>query len=173
MQEYIASELSKPYEATTWTAFGVRHGQVRLSNGKGASEAVLAFPLPGGGHHIYRYEQSNRRQRWRFADGGKADLLTAGLDRDDPVILAEGEWDAMRAYELGFVILDYAMPGLDGGSVARAMRRELSDAPPALLLTAGRHQQSQAERMGIPGLCKPFRVEELLATVAMHRPASD
>ncbi|MEM9068832.1 MAG: response regulator [Myxococcota bacterium] len=72
--------------------------------------------------------------------------------------------DLMRAYDLGVVVLDYAMPGIDGGAVVEQMQ-EMEDAPTPVLLTAGRHQRSRAREMGVRELAKPFRVEDLLATI--------
>ncbi|MCP4006334.1 MAG: toprim domain-containing protein [bacterium] len=104
LQQHFGRDLAKQYDPDTWQAFGVLEGRVYPQGRSEKSEGVIAFPLPGGGVHVYRYHQPNKKQRWRFANGGKADLIVVGLDRDDPVILAEGEWDAMRAYELGFAV---------------------------------------------------------------------
>lgn len=88
---------------------------------------------------------------------------------------ADGEsaLDLMRAYELGLVVLDYSMPGLDGGTVMRRMQRELPRLPATLMLTSGRHQRDHADSLGARGLAKPFRVEDLLEVVRSHRPELD
>jgi CheY-like chemotaxis protein len=72
------------------------------------------------------------------------------------------------------LVLDDAMPGMDGEMVLEALRERLQEsAPPALLLTASGRQQERALEMGaVLGLCKPFRVEDLLDAVARHRRAS-
>lgn len=87
---------------------------------------------------------------------------------------ADGEsaLDLMRAYELGLVVLDYAMPGLDGASVMRRMRN-LPRRPATVMLTSGRHQSAQVDSLGVRGLSKPFRVEDLLEAVRSHRPSLD
>lgn len=78
---------------------------------------------------------------------------------------------AAREYEPSLVVLDYAMPGMDGEGVLNAMRAEHKEAmPPAVLLTASGRQQERAQEIGaVLGLCKPFRVEDLLAAVKRHR----
>ncbi|MFK7998890.1 MAG: response regulator [Polyangiales bacterium] len=78
---------------------------------------------------------------------------------------------AAREHEPSLVVLDYAMPGMDGEGVLNAMRAEYKgEMPPALLLTASGRQQERAEEIGaVLGLCKPFRVEDLLAAVKRHR----
>ncbi len=78
---------------------------------------------------------------------------------------------AAREHAPSLVLLDYAMPGMDGESVLEAMRAEHKEAtPPAVLLTASGRQQERATEIGaVLGLCKPFRVEELLAAVKRHR----
>ena len=88
---------------------------------------------------------------------------------------ADGEsaLDLMRAYELGLVVLDYSMPGMDGASVMRRMRRELPRTPATVMLTSGSHQRAQADSLGVPDLAKPFRVEDLLEAVRSHRPKLD
>ncbi len=70
------------------------------------------------------------------------------------------------------MVVDYAMPGMDGEMVLDALRTELAGTP-AVLLTTTDQQQLRAERIGALGLCKPFQVEELLAAVDRHRPLSD
>ena len=79
--------------------------------------------------------------------------------------------EAARHCEPALVLLDYAMPGMDGESVLGAMREEHKEAtPPAVLLTASGQQQQRAEQMGaVLGLCKPFRVQDLLDAVRRHR----
>ena len=78
---------------------------------------------------------------------------------------------AAREFSPALVVLDYAMPGMDGEGVLLAMRAEHKEAtPPAVLLTASGRQQERAAEIGaVLGLCKPFRVEELLAAVKRHR----
>jgi DNA-binding response OmpR family regulator len=78
---------------------------------------------------------------------------------------------AAREHLPSLVLLDYAMPGMDGEGVLEAMRAEHKEAmPPAVLLTASGRQQERANEIGaVLGLCKPFRVETLLAAVKRHR----
>lgn len=76
-----------------------------------------------------------------------------------------------RQHRPCLLVLDHMMPGMDGEMVLAALREELrDDTPPALLLTASGRQVERARDIGaVLGLCKPFRVEELLEAVARHR----
>ena len=103
-QRRFAEQLGKNYAAETWAAFGVVEGTIHPDGLEDRAEPAIAFSSPDGGIHAYRYERKDRGKRWCFANGGKPGLLTVGLEHDDPVILCEGEWDAMRAYEMGFAV---------------------------------------------------------------------
>jgi len=81
---------------------------------------------------------------------------------DGPTALA-----LSREYALALLVLDYMMPGMDGGMVLRELRREMrEDAPPTLLLTACESQAERAMDLGAAcGVTKPFQVEQLLDAV--------
>jgi CheY-like chemotaxis protein len=99
----------------------------------------------------------------RILRGEGHDVVEAA-DGDSALALA-------RTHGPRMVVLDYAMPGLDGETVLHRLRADLADAAPAaVLLTAGAHQQARAEALGVLGLCKPFQVETLLAALAHGRP---
>lgn len=103
-QELFRAQYGKGYRPETWAALSVTEGTVAPESSPSRGEPAIAFPLPSGGYHVYRYRQAMRNNRWRFASGGKPELIVAGLDREGPVVLAEGEWDAMRAYDLGYSV---------------------------------------------------------------------
>lgn len=84
---------------------------------------------------------------------------------DEAVVAARRERPAL-------MVVDYAMPGMDGEMVLDALRSEL-DGTPTVLLTTTDQQQLRAERLGALGLCKPFQVEELLAAVDRHQQLAD
>lgn len=90
-------------------------------------------------------------------------VIEAG-DGDSAVALS-------REHHPSLLVLDYVMPGMDGEMVLATLRHELDEEmPPALLLTASGQQQARATQIGaVLGLCKPFRVEELLEAVDRHR----
>lgn len=94
----------------------------------------------------------------RILRGEGHDVLEAA-DGDAALMIA-------RSVGLRMMVVDYSMPGLDGESVLRQLREDLADeAPRAVLLTGGAHEQARAEALGVLGLCKPFQVETLLAAL--------
>jgi hypothetical protein len=102
--EVFTSQLGKRYAPEAWAAFGVQEGRVHPEGRPDRAEPAVAFPMPDGGYHVYRHTRPDKKRRWCFSDGGKAGLLTVGFERPDPVLLCEGEWDAMTAYEIGFAV---------------------------------------------------------------------
>ena len=65
----------------------------------------------------------------------------------------------------GVVVLDYRMPGIDGGEVYERLRAQGLDVP-VVLITASASARSLARRHRIPHfLGKPFSVEDLLVVI--------
>ena len=66
------------------------------------------------------------------------------------------------------ILLDWMMPGMNGGEVFEELRKDtkLSQIP-VVLLTADTQAREKAEALGIPRyLRKPLRLEDLFRTVA-------
>ncbi|MFO0692674.1 MAG: response regulator [Polyangiales bacterium] len=77
-----------------------------------------------------------------------------------------------REHMPSLVVLDAAMPGMDGEMVLEAFRDHVGAVPPTVLLTGSRNEQARATEVGaVLGLCKPFQVEELLGVVDRYRRA--
>ena len=85
-----------------------------------------------------------------------------------------------QADELALVVLDFAMPQMDGAEVFREMRRIRSDVP--VLLATGYDEQETKEKLGGLGFAgfiqKPYRLSVLrrklrraLEAAARARPA--
>ena len=95
--------------------------------------------------------------------------LHLGLEGWDVVEAANGQdaLDRLRAEAVDLVVLDIMLPGLDGITVLRAMRRGGPNAStPVLLLTARREESDKV--LGLDSgaddyLTKPFGVRELVA----------
>ena len=95
--------------------------------------------------------------------------LHLNLEGWDVVEAANGQdaLDRLRAEAMDLVVLDIMLPGLDGITVLRAMRRGGPNAnTPVLLLTARREESDKV--LGLDSgaddyLTKPFGVRELLA----------
>jgi two-component system response regulator VicR len=93
------------------------------------------------------------------------------LEEMVPVEAADGEAGLALARERPFhlIILDLMLPGLDGVTVCRAIRRDSPNADtPILMLTARREESDKV--LGLDSgaddyLTKPFGVRELLARV--------
>src|SRR5258705_12902271 len=97
--------------------------------------------------------------------------LHLGLENYDCVPCADGEaaLKLARTRRFDLVILDLMLPGLDGVTVCRAIRRE-SENPdvPVLMLTARREESDKVvglESGADDYLTKPFGVRELVARV--------
>jgi len=97
--------------------------------------------------------------------------LHLGLENYDCVECGDGEsaLKLTRSRHFDLVILDVMLPGLDGVTVCRAIRRE-SENPdvPVLMLTARREESDKVvglESGADDYLTKPFGVRELVARV--------
>ena len=109
-------------------------------------------------------------------DPGLRSALGRILRAEGHVVIEAANGDeavtAARRIRPALMVVDGGMPGLDGEAVLNMLRAELADTP-TLLLAGSDQQQARAQQLGVVGLCKPFRVEDLLDAVAHHRPASD
>ena len=93
------------------------------------------------------------------------------LENAVPVEAADGNraLDLARQHRFDLVILDLMLPGLDGVTVCRAIRRESANIDtPILMLTARREESDKV--LGLDSgaddyLTKPFGVRELMARV--------
>src|SRR5512142_2301094 len=97
--------------------------------------------------------------------------LHLGLEKYECVPCGDGETalKLARARHFDLVILDVMLPGLDGVTVCRAIRRD-SENPdvPVLMLTARREESDKVvglESGADDYLTKPFGVRELVARV--------
>jgi two-component system OmpR family response regulator/two-component system alkaline phosphatase synthesis response regulator PhoP len=98
-------------------------------------------------------------------------VLHLGLERLTAVEAADGPTalELARARHFDLVILDLMLPGLDGVTVCRAIRRESANVEtPVLMLTARREEADKV--LGLDSgaddyLTKPFGVRELMARV--------
>jgi DNA-binding response OmpR family regulator len=97
--------------------------------------------------------------------------LHLGLEHYDCVPCADGEsaLKLARTRHFDLVILDLMLPGLDGVTVCRAIRRESENTDvPVLMLTARREESDKVvglESGADDYLTKPFGVRELIARV--------
>jgi DNA-binding response OmpR family regulator len=93
------------------------------------------------------------------------------LEHAEPVEASDGTMalDLARQRRFDLVILDLMLPGLDGMTVCRAIRRDSANsATPILMLTARREESDKV--LGLDSgaddyLTKPFGVRELMARV--------
>ncbi|HSC26116.1 MAG TPA: response regulator transcription factor [Vicinamibacterales bacterium] len=93
------------------------------------------------------------------------------LEGLNPVLIGDGTaaLELTRAEPFDLIILDLMLPGLDGVTVCRAVRREPLNADvPILMLTARREESDKV--LGLESgaddyLAKPFGVRELVARV--------
>ncbi len=81
------------------------------------------------------------------------------------VCAADGEeaWKHLDTEPPDLVLLDFEMPGIDGGEVCRLMKRHRRKCSIPVLLMSGRPDvDALSRRAGADGfLCKPFGLDEL------------
>jgi DNA-binding response OmpR family regulator len=79
---------------------------------------------------------------------------------------AEEATDAISRRPPALVLIDINLPGDTGWSVLRLDSMTASDAPPAVIVSAGMVSPARLRELGAAGyLPKPFPLETLLATV--------
>jgi DNA-binding response OmpR family regulator len=97
--------------------------------------------------------------------------LHVRLESLEPVEVADGA-EALkraRAERFALIVLDLMLPGLDGVTVCRALRRESANRETPVLMLTARHEESDRV-LGLDAgaddyLTKPFGVRELMARV--------
>jgi CheY-like chemotaxis protein len=86
------------------------------------------------------------------------------------VIVAENGADALHAAQCerpNVVLTDYTMPGLDGPGLIRRLRKQAATRNIPVIAMSATHLSRQT--LGdVPFIAKPFEVEEILETVALH-----
>jgi two-component system, OmpR family, alkaline phosphatase synthesis response regulator PhoP len=93
------------------------------------------------------------------------------LEQMDPTEAADGNsgLELARSRRFDLVILDLMLPGLDGVTLCRAIRRESNNADsPILMLTARREESDKVVGLDSGAddyLTKPFGIRELMARV--------
>jgi DNA-binding response OmpR family regulator len=99
-------------------------------------------------------------------------LLVFGLWREGYRVVEAGDGlEALRAVTAerpALVILDIAMPRLDGLAVCRILQSKGAEAPPVIFLTAAAHPRQRVEGLDLGAVdyvTKPFDQTELMARV--------
>jgi DNA-binding response OmpR family regulator len=161
-QDQPGSAETGPGSATgTAAGTGTGPGSASTSAGAGASEPSRRVLLVEDERHIRELVQ-----------------LHLGLEGCDTTAVGNGE-DALallRQQPFDLVVLDLMLPGLDGLTILKVLRREPLNADvPVLLLTARREETDKVlglETGADDYLTKPFGVRELIARVRalMRRP---
>ena len=126
-----------------------------------------------GGPHLYTADVADTDPRTVLVvedEPNIRELVALHLQLDGWTVTSTGDGqDALRlarAEPFDLVILDLMLPGLDGMTVLRALRREAAGDVPVLLLTARREESDKV--LGLESgaddyLTKPFGVRELVA----------
>jgi len=126
-----------------------------------------------GGRHLYTADVADTDPRTVLVvedEPNIRELVALHLQLDGWTVTSTGDGqDALRlarAEPFDLVILDLMLPGLDGMTVLRALRREAAGDVPVLLLTARREESDKV--LGLESgaddyLTKPFGVRELVA----------
>ena len=126
-----------------------------------------------GGRHLYTADVADTDPRTVLVvedEPNIRELVALHLQLDGWTVTSTGDGqDALRlarAEPFDLVILDLMLPGLDGMTVLRALRREAAGDVTVLLLTARREESDKV--LGLESgaddyLTKPFGVRELVA----------
>src|SRR5215471_21154429 len=141
---------------------------------EGYTEAVPPSPQSGSGEPALMEATSPRPTVLVVEDEPNIRELVClhlGLENYDCVPCADGEaaLKLARARRFDLIILDLMLPGLDGVTVCRAIRRDSQNPDvPVLMLTARREESDKVvglESGADDYLTKPFGVRELVARV--------
>jgi two-component system OmpR family response regulator len=152
----------------------------------GARSAALTA-LPASAKHEEK-RMNNQKKRILVVDDEPSitRLLKLNLEQTGDYEVAEQNVSgaalvAAEQFRPHLVLLDVMMPGLDGGSLANALRAspKLKDVP-IVFLTAAVTRKEVRERQGLVGglpfLAKPVNLREVLACLQQHlgppRPAT-
>lgn len=152
-------------------------GTARIESSLGRGTRVcLLLPVAKG-----EAAQTVERSPTPATDGGRGRILVIDDDQDVRTFLLES-LDALGYETLGasdgesglamlaeaapdLVLLDYAMPGLNGAEVAQAVRSRRPDLPVIFVTGYADQAAMKAAAADAPILQKPFRVADLAATL--------
>jgi len=107
-------------------------------------------------------------------DPGVSSLIRWALEEEGhQVVVATTGPEALEAVERqipALILLDFGLPLLDGGAVARELRARGHDLPIVLLTADTRIGEKAVATGAIATLAKPFELDDLSAVVAAHLP---
>ena len=103
-----------------------------------------------------------------------ADSLASLGHRAETMARAEAALEALENGPPDLMLIDFAMPGMNGAELARAVRARFPDLP--IVFVTGFAETEQMEGAcgaDVPVLRKPFGIDELAAVVAAQVPAAE
>jgi CheY-like chemotaxis protein len=126
-----------------------------------------AGPAPGSGARIFVVDDDEDVREFL------ADALVSLGHRVETLARAEAALAALARGAPDLILVDFAMPGMNGAELAREVRVRFPDLP--IVFVTGFAETDQLEGAlgpGAPVLRKPFGIDELSAMVAAHLPRS-
>jgi CheY-like chemotaxis protein len=138
-------------------------GEVVAEGGGGdAAEAKTHSPDAASAHILVVDDDADVR-------AFLADVLGALGHRVDTLDCADAALEALKGGAPDLILLDFAMPGMNGAELAREARR-LYPALPIIFVTGFAESDQLEGALGsdVPVLKKPFGVEELTQVIAGH-----
>lgn len=112
-------------------------------------------------------------------DPDQSDMLKDTLQDEGYVVETAFSGDVayqkLLDYTYALIILDIRMPGLNGGTVLKALRLKKSKSEAPVIIVSAFATEADMERYRVDGanasLSKPYDIEELLALVASFIPS--
>jgi DNA-binding response OmpR family regulator len=104
-------------------------------------------------------------------DVGIQDLVRMTLEDEGYAVLVAGDGDdaleILKNTTPALILLDYMMPRMNGAQfIQEAVKQDLRDAIPLVLLTAANYAPSRAQEIGTDAYVgKPFDIAHLLLTI--------
>jgi PAS domain S-box-containing protein len=130
-----------------------------------SADSVAAEAAPGTGAHILVVDDDEDVREFL------ADALVSLGHRVETVAGAEPALATLAAAAPDLLLVDFAMPGMNGADLARRARSRHPDLP--IVFVTGFAETDQLEDAlgpGAPVLRKPFGIDELAAMVSAHLP---
>jgi two-component system, response regulator, stage 0 sporulation protein F len=105
-------------------------------------------------------------------DAGVSTMLSMALEEANYAVqIAANGYEALEQIKRQrprLILLDLRMPVMDGPTLLKALRADTQPPPPVIVMTAYREIDAEVERMNLPSIGKPMKLDELLLLIERH-----